>query len=187
MRPITAAAATLLFASLLLTISGFSVVNIQESENVFGIPLAEPATIEEITATPEDIIRATQIECLARNIYFEARGESPAGQMAVGQVTINRSKQEEFPDSICGVVHQKSQFSWLWDGKPDKITQPKVYAGIELMAEYLYDDYYVNQRVPDLVNGAAYFHTRWINPRWKNMVVVARIDNHVFLKRKLKA
>src|SRR3954451_10498628 len=50
--------------------------------------------------------------CLARNIYFEARGEGARGQYAVAAVTLNRVREKRRPDGICGVVYQKKQFSW---------------------------------------------------------------------------
>ena len=80
------------------------------------------------------------LDCLARNIYWEARSESFEGMVAVAQVTLNRVKHKSFPDSICGVVYQgptrpswkdgtvyhpvkhRCQFSWYCDGKPDDIT-----------------------------------------------------------------
>ena len=62
-------------------------------------------------------------ECLARNIYYEARGESPEGQLAVAYVTLNRVAEDGFPDTICGVVHQQvgvsggCQFGWVCAGR----------------------------------------------------------------------
>lgn len=126
--------------------------------------------------------RERQIECLAKNIYFEARGESRAGQMAVGQVTINRAKHDAYPPSICAVVKQRHQFSWYWDGVADTIRQKDVYADIHALAVRLYDKYWTTRDMPDIVNGATHFHTRGVNPRWKNMKLVARIDNHLFFR-----
>ena len=73
---------------------------------------------------------AKEIDCLAKNIYFEARNENIDGKLAVGLVTINRVLDPEFPETICDVVWQKrrhpntkkwvAQFSWTWDGKNDK-------------------------------------------------------------------
>ena len=58
------------------------------------------------------------LECLAKNIYFEARGESHKGKIAVAQVTLNRViHSSEFNKTICGVVYQKDQFSWTSNHK----------------------------------------------------------------------
>jgi spore germination cell wall hydrolase CwlJ-like protein len=53
-----------------------------------------------------------EVICLAKNIYFESRGESLAGKLAVAKVTLNRTKHEDFPSTICKVVYQPGQFSW---------------------------------------------------------------------------
>ncbi len=148
-------------------------------------PVAQPLTAAPtamIRTTAPDPKRQREVECLARNMYFEARGESTAGQLAVGQVTINRTKNEHYPNTICGVVAQRSQFSWKWDGRPDVISQPKVYSQIEAMAEVLYDDYYIEDKFPDIVDGATHFHTAAVNPQWKGKTLVVRIGNHNFYK-----
>ena len=74
-----------------------------------------------------------QIECLATNIYHEARSESTIGKIAVAWVTVNRVNTERYPDTICGVVYDavldskgnpkrhQCQFSWYCDGKSDDI------------------------------------------------------------------
>lgn len=140
-----------------------------------------PQLTEESKVEP-DLHRETQIECLARNIYFEARGESLAGRKAVGQVTINRAKDGRFPNTLCEVVKQKHQFSWYWDRIPDVIKQPSVYEQCEQLAIALYDGYYRSSIMPDVTSGATHFHARRIKVRWRNMTLVTRIDNHVFLR-----
>ena len=58
-----------------------------------------------------DEVNKHDLDCLARNIYYEAGLESEEGKVAVGLVTINRSNDQKFPNSICGVVNQKTVFS----------------------------------------------------------------------------
>jgi spore germination cell wall hydrolase CwlJ-like protein len=168
-------------ASLLIGFSAKPTQAVQTQVSRVAPPLtaAPTAMIQTETVDPK---RKREVECLARNMYFEARGESTAGQLAVGQVTINRTKAEHYPNSICGVVGQRSQFSWRWDGKADVITQPKIYSQIETMAEFLYDDYYVSSKFPDLVDGATHFHTASVNPQWKGKTLIVRIGNHNFYK-----
>ena len=60
-------------------------------------------------------IQASEIECLAKNIYFESRGEPEAGQFMVGFVTLNRMRDERWPNTICKVVYQRNQFEWTRD------------------------------------------------------------------------
>ena len=81
--------------------------------------------------TWEPVISQTEIECMAKNIYFEAAVESTAGQLAVAQVTLNRVKSRHYPNSVCEVVYEgphtangfpkrdRCQFSWYCDGKGD--------------------------------------------------------------------
>ena len=100
---------------------------------------AEPVADANVNVSPKwtyktIAMEATkQRECLARNIYFEARNEPFAGQFAVAMVTLNRVHDEQFPNSICEVVYQglhwpsghpkrdRCQFSWYCDGKVDNV------------------------------------------------------------------
>ena len=66
-----------------------------------------------------------QLNCLAQNIYHEARGEPISGQLAVAFVTLNRMQDDRFPDSICSVVYQKGQFSWTKHNP--RIREPKAW------------------------------------------------------------
>lgn len=147
----------------------------------------------ELVKKHEEQIRQQGVTCLARNIYFEARGESKVGMIAVGQVTINRVKKGTFEDSICGVVQQhrgtfrnkpiNCQFQWYCNGMKHKVIDKETYAEIVKIAEDLYDHYYIGSSYPDIVNGALFFHAKSadVGPRkWKK--VVARIDNHIFYK-----
>jgi len=106
-------------------------------------PSSEPTPISHtgvVVSAPDPIaLTSTDVECLAKNIYFEARGENIKGQLAVGLVTINRMKDERWPDDVCGVVYQNKQFSWYWDGKSDEPTNTPVYNKIVLIASTLLD------------------------------------------------
>src|SRR3546814_3191432 len=67
-----------------------------------------------------------ELKCLAGAVYFESKGETLAGQLAVARVVINRSQSGDFPDSICGVVYQPSQFSFIRDGRMPSIKTGKI-------------------------------------------------------------
>src|SRR3546814_19335126 len=66
-----------------------------------------------------------ELRCLAGAVYFESRGESLAGQLAVARVIINRAESGRFPTSYCGVVLQRSQFSFVRAGQMPKIRQSR--------------------------------------------------------------
>lgn len=131
-------------------------------------------------------VRNKQLECLARNIYYEAKGEPFEGKVAVAQVTINRAESGLFPNDICKVVYQKNviydkvlcQFSWYCEG-PSKIP-PKHTAAFkesEIVARQVLLEGF---RLPSL-NNALYFHAKHINPQWKREKV-AVIGGHIFYK-----
>ena len=69
----------------------------------------EQAVVPIPTAKPID---PKSVQCMARNLFHEARGESLEGQKAVFDVTMSRMENKRWPDSVCGVVHQYKQFSW---------------------------------------------------------------------------
>lgn len=97
------------------------------------------------------------VECLARNIYFESRGESELGQMAVALVTLNRTVSDKFPRSVCSVVYQKKQFSWV--SMKLKITDMESYHRAREIAEQMYEAFHLDD-IPDSlrhVKHALYF------------------------------
>jgi len=162
----------------------------------------EPIEVESEIITAENtkptIIPALESEiiCLAKNIYFEARGESIAGQTAVASVTLNRVKSPKFPNTVCEVVHQakyskwwkethnrdvpiknKCQFSWYCDGKSDKVHDHNAYKKIYRLASYLY-----NADI-DNTSGAIYYHANYVSPYWsEHMTIVSVADTHIFYK-----
>jgi spore germination cell wall hydrolase CwlJ-like protein len=132
----------------------------------------------------------TEVHCLAENIYFEARSESTAGRMAVALVTLNRVKDERFPNTICGVVKQTKyypsgridlhscQFSWYCDGKPDTIADKNCYKDILLIAEVMYA-----YETEDFTRGALWYHNTKVKPKWSMVYTnTVSIDNHIFYK-----
>lgn len=130
---------------------------------------------------------AQELACLARNVYFEARGEPVAGQYAVAEVTMNRKGAERFPDTVCGVVHEKNwdpirgrfvgAFSWT---EFDVLPEP---SGAEWAhAQKVAVDVYFRRTTPRL-QGATHFHATYIMPAWaKEKKPVARIGRHVFYR-----
>jgi spore germination cell wall hydrolase CwlJ-like protein len=129
--------------------------------------------------------RRADLQCLAENVYFEARGEPLAGQYAVAEVTMNRVASPLFPDTVCDVVHAMGwdpvrkrnvgAFSWTeFDSRP----RP---AGAEWRrAMAVAGTVYENQEAP-LVEGALYYHATRITPAWaRTKTQVARIGRHLF-------
>lgn len=124
--------------------------------------------------------------CLAKNIYYEARGEPPTGQIAVGLVTLNRYQSGEFSSSICGVVTQNRiteagkvcQFSWVCTiGIRTKPVGDSWVSSLELAKMLLNGGH---GTYADLVNGAKYFHAVNVRPGWSGRTKTAKIGNHIF-------
>lgn len=136
-----------------------------------------------VTYSELDSESKKQIDCLARNIYFESVGEGVSGWWAVGMVTMNRVGHEYYPSTVCGVVHQKIkhtyQFSWVKSKNTMKIRTPTIYEEILQVATELYQAY---ETTYDLTGGALFFHSISVNPGWSNVIKTKRIGRHVFYR-----
>lgn len=117
------------------------------------------------------------LACLAGAIYFESKGEPLAGQLAVADVIINRTKSGRFPDSICGVVTQPGQFSFVRGGEiPHIDLSRKAYRTALAVAQVALAKAWDNP-APQ----ALYFHAKRVRPGW-GLSKVASIGNHVFFR-----
>lgn len=106
------------------------------------------------------------ITCLARTVYWEAKGADAEDMAAVASVVLNRLVSEGFPDTICGLVKQgveskACQFSWWCDGRPDQVEEPQRYGIAKEIARKA-----LNQQLKDSTGGALYFHDRNVRPDW---------------------
>ena len=164
----------LLVASLLVTVtkSKFSSLraNLQQ-QDVVGVTAAD---------------RTKQLECLTRNIYWEAAGEPFEGKVAVAQVTMNRVVSGKFGSGVCGVVYQKNvfyekvvcQFSWACETNHKiRPVSPNKWAESEEVAKKVLLE---NFRLPGLTQ-AMYYHATYVNPGWR-LQRVTQIGQHIFYK-----
>jgi spore germination cell wall hydrolase CwlJ-like protein len=148
----------------------------------------EPAQIE---VSQREIARAqrreTDLQCLAENIYFEARGEPLKGQYAVAEVTLNRTMAPNFPHTICAVVHEMrwdpgrkrytADFSWTELGDLSPGDGPAWKRALTV-ANSVYDDEH-----DPVVPGALFYHSTAVRPGWaRTRTAVAKIGNHVFYR-----
>ena len=139
------------------------------------------------------MILETAFMCMALNIYHEAKNQSMLGQVAVGQVVMNRVEDTRFPDNVCDVVTQavtykgtdkpvlhKCQFSWFCDGQQDaplydskEWWNAQEYASIVLSGTI----------VLDVTEGATHYHATYVRPAWaKTKTRTTRIDRHIFYR-----
>jgi N-acetylmuramoyl-L-alanine amidase len=149
------------------------------------IESARPQTVPRVITRAER--RADDLQCLAENVYFEARGEPLAGQYAVAEVTLNRTRTQNFPHTVCGVVHEMrwdpnrgrpvADFSWTELGSlapPDGAAWRQAMA----VASAAYDELHA-----PLVPGALFYHAVSVRPAWaKTRRAVATIGNHIFYR-----
>jgi len=126
-----------------------------------------------------------ELECLAKNLYYEAKGEGFDGMMAVGTVTMNRVEDNRFPSTVCAVVYEKSfrngkrtcQFSWVC--QPHVTARQKNLDSYRVAVAIAARILYTGDRLRK-VNNALFFHADYVNPRWRNMRHVATIGRHIF-------
>ena len=164
-------------------------LNIYKEEAHAAVAFRDRPSDEQVSKLRRDL------DCLARNIYWEARSESYDGKVAVAQVTLNRVMHKRFPNDVCEVVYQgptrpswkdktvrhpvrhRCQFSWYCDGKSDNI--PTVNISIfrecyDIAKKVLID----GVRLPKIKN-AIYYHADYVNPGWPNPKI-AKIGKHIF-------
>ena len=133
-------------------------------------------------------IASEELRCLSMNIYFEARGEPTAGQVAVAMVTMNRVLSKRYPSSVCKVVWQRRQFSWTHDGRSDRPKDRKAWVLAQQIAEFVHSKYATYNNLSngalDLTNGALHYYApKLADPRWSRHKEVTReIGNHRFMK-----
>jgi N-acetylmuramoyl-L-alanine amidase len=149
-------------------------------------PAAEPqAQVEADAADYDSLSEAVaaqsasaddrELQCLASGVYFESKGEPLAGQLAVAKTILNRTRSGRFPKSVCSVLTQRGQFSFVRGGYVPTGRGAAWNTAVAIAK--------VAQR--DLWDSAAdnalYFHARRVSPGWR-MMKVAAIGNHVFYR-----
>jgi hypothetical protein len=123
--------------------------------------------------------------CLAEALYFEARGETLAGMVAVGEVVLNRVDSDAYPDSVCGVVRQgtggelhRCQFSYNCDGQPERIAEAGAWDRVARVARVMLDG--LPRR---LTLGATHYHAEHVSPGWsRRLERTAEIGDHIFYR-----
>ena len=128
--------------------------------------------------------KTKQLECLTKNIYWEAASEPFEGKVGVAQVTMNRVESGKFASSVCGVVHQKNivyekvicQFSWYCESvsKVRPIHRELWKESEEVAKKVLLENF----RLPSLKN-ALYYHADYVSPGWK-LPRIEKIGRHIF-------
>jgi len=158
--------------------------------------------VDNIWASEHNIVFDENTYCLAEAIYFEAGNQPVAGKVAVGSVILNRMFAEEYPDAVCGVVHQgpvreswkkngtfypirhKCQFSYWCDGLSDTPKFGPTWNDCLDIAGWLIDgDRHADASIIDITDGATHYHATYVSPSWsKALQKVVQIEAHIFYK-----
>ena len=145
--------------------------DLQDGDTVEFGTLADAVAAQSM---PETI--ADDLQCMAGAIYFESKGEPLTGQLAVAEVILNRTKSGRFPKSVCSVVTQRGQFSFVRGGRVPAIALNKQYRTAIAVARVALSEAWDSPAA-----GAMYFHARRVSPSW-NRTQVAAIGNHLFYR-----
>lgn len=118
-----------------------------------------------------------ELECLAVGVYFEAKSEPLAGQLAVGHVIANRANSGRFPSSYCGVLFQRSQFSFVRGRSYPSVARSSRQWQTAVAIAKIVDQQLHDSPVPK----ALFFHAKRVQPRWR-LTRVGSVGNHVFYR-----
>ena len=123
-------------------------------------------------------VRDDEHECLAGAIYFESKGEPLEGQLAVAEVVINRAQSGKYPKSLCGVVKQRHQFSFIRAGRFPPIQRASAAWNKAVAIAHI--------ALQDLADSRAakamFFHAKYVSPKWRGLTRVAAVGNHIFYR-----
>ncbi|MEM6324056.1 MAG: cell wall hydrolase [Pseudomonadota bacterium] len=134
------------------------------------VVLARPDGIQYSRAYLDTLPAPAETEawkCLTEALYFEARGETVAGQFAVAEVILNRVERREWPDTVCDVVNQGTgrkhacQFSYTCDGKAETVDDLRAHERVGKVAAIMLGG---AERL--LTQGATHYHTLAVEPYW---------------------
>lgn len=177
--------------------------------DTINIPTVQPSVLSERSYPkseyPVDTLTVgtnDQVECLAKNIFFEAGNQEVAGMYAVAHVTLNRVRSNQFPDTVCKVVYQaevskwhlentgkrvpvlnRCQFSWYCDGQSDAPLDGESWRTAMNVAQEMYSRFLTDDLPLDITDKALYYHATYVKPKWaRTMKRVARIGDHIFYR-----
>lgn len=148
-------------------------------------------------SSQENAFNTQEHECLAMNIYYEARGSNLADKAGVADVVLNRVNDTRYPNTICEVVHQgeqkpswkdetkmvmvrnRCQFSWYCDGKADDPQDEDLWNESQLIAYQMLE----YGKFRGISEGATHYHATYVNPSWaRTLQQVGRLGSHIYYR-----
>ena len=145
-----------------------------------GVAAPEPRSLEaEVEALAAAETRGAEEDCLANAVYFEARGESIEGQLAVAEVVMNRASSGRYPPTLCGVVVQRSQFSFVRGGiipAADRAPTPGAAPSPSPASPR-------PARPGCCAPSVLWYHANYVSPGWgRRLARTSRIGAHIFYR-----
>jgi len=132
---------------------------------LFMAPMAQPSLL---------FVDEASFRCMMETLYHEARGEGVQGMEAVASVVMNRAKRSK--KSVCSVVYERKQFSWLHVTK-DKHIRGNIMNILSITHKAL------SGALVDVTHGATFYHATYVKPSWaKHKVMTVKINNHIFYR-----
>jgi spore germination cell wall hydrolase CwlJ-like protein len=143
-----------------------------------GATLQAPQTLEDMVAAHAGATTGDeQGDCLASSVYYESKGEPLNGQLAVAQTIMNRTTSGRFPSTVCGVVRQPGQFSFLKRGAiPEPSHENSAWQRAVAIATIARQGLW-----KQIAPSALFFHARRVSPGW-GKIRVASLGNHIFFR-----
>ena len=138
---------------------------------------ADYATLAAAVAAQPLEVGDDELNCLAIGVYYESKGEPLEGQLAVAEVILNRTESGRFPRSVCGVLKQRGQFSFVRGGQlPQPPESARAWKTALAVAKVARSDMWDSR-----VSKALFFHARHVSPGWRR-ARVGSVGNHIFYR-----
>ncbi len=174
----------------LVAVSGVSAheLNLYTYDSQLRAALPDAFAVTESPISSDRAMRGLEADCLAEVIYYEARGEAVDGQKAVAEVVLQRTQDGNYPETVCGVVHdgvqpghKECQFSFACDGSLNKPKDTRTWRRVQALAERIMTG---AVKLAGATGHAIAYHSLDVTPDWaETMMKTAEIGNHVFYRR----
>jgi spore germination cell wall hydrolase CwlJ-like protein len=146
-------------------------------QSLAGDDDADYATLAAAVAAQPLAVDDAELNCLAIGVYYESKGEPLEGQLAVAEVILNRTESGRFPRTVCGVLKQRGQFSFVRGGQlPQPSEGSRAWKTALAVAQVARGDMWDSK-----FSDALYFHARYVSPGWRR-ARVGSVGNHVFYR-----
>lgn len=179
-----------LFSAVLMVFAGLGGYSAFDQYTSY-VPAPSPAPSAHVAVAalpPPAITRDEQSECLAEVLYYEARGEGTEGEKAVAEVVLQRTRDQNYPRTICGVVFEGAQpnnrtcqFSFACDGALRRPKDRTAWESVRKLADAIVSG---AVKLAGETRHAIAYHNIDVRPAWAELMVeTAQIGNHVFYRR----